>query len=359
MLLFERDACRVWWGHRCLVMSPKTGHITPPFVYPQTSPFPHLIKVGLELIGFMSWIHIPTGMIKVWLGSCRRLFLLRVELLISQGSESHIWTFPQNGCFKLAIKVAFFTVVFYNAFKIMLFDLKKVQFTVMHCLLLIFWIHIFWFALLGSGAFQTEFSKVFTTDSDIKKNQTQTHLTADLGLFTFTAEVPWKLAFVGKLLRFLLYLTSFGQMLTVHSQWKAKTTSHGLMVFFLCMTKQSATNKTDLLNKNRWKRGEKVLSCRGRKDLSGWKIVHPVNPHQSGGWDATKCFKKSWSRLSAVCRQVHQPESLHELIDIDAPVLVEVDALGQVSYGLVGDVHLKMRAQEFPGPMELLKRDQT
>lgn len=60
-----------------------------------------------------------------------------------------------------------------------------------------------------------------------------------------------------------------------------------------------------------------------------------------------------------MCRQVHQPESLHELVYIDAPVLVEVDALGQVSYGLVCDVHLKMRAQEFPGLMELLKRDQA
>lgn len=60
-----------------------------------------------------------------------------------------------------------------------------------------------------------------------------------------------------------------------------------------------------------------------------------------------------------MCRQVHQPESLHELIDIDASVLVEVDALGQVSYGLVCDVHLQMRAQEFPGLMELLERNQA
>lgn len=60
-----------------------------------------------------------------------------------------------------------------------------------------------------------------------------------------------------------------------------------------------------------------------------------------------------------MCREVHQPESLHELIDIDAPVLVEVDALGQVCYGLVTDVHLKMRAQELPGLTKLLERDQT
>ena len=60
-----------------------------------------------------------------------------------------------------------------------------------------------------------------------------------------------------------------------------------------------------------------------------------------------------------MCREIHQPESLHELIDIDAPVLVEVDALGQVCDGLVTDLRLKMRAQEFPGLMKLLERDQT
>lgn len=58
-------------------------------------------------------------------------------------------------------------------------------------------------------------------------------------------------------------------------------------------------------------------------------------------------------------REVHQPESLHELIDINAPVLVEVDAARQVCYGLVADVHLEVRAQEFPGLTKLLERDQT
>lgn len=60
-----------------------------------------------------------------------------------------------------------------------------------------------------------------------------------------------------------------------------------------------------------------------------------------------------------MCREIHQPESLHELIDIDVPVLVEVDALGKVCYGLVTDLRFKMRAQELPGLMKLLKRDQT
>lgn len=54
-----------------------------------------------------------------------------------------------------------------------------------------------------------------------------------------------------------------------------------------------------------------------------------------------------------------QAESLHELVDINAPVLVEVNALGQVCHGLVTDFHLKVRAQEFPGLMKLLKRNQT
>lgn len=58
-------------------------------------------------------------------------------------------------------------------------------------------------------------------------------------------------------------------------------------------------------------------------------------------------------------REVDQAERLHELVDIDAPVLVEVDALRQVCHGLVADLHLEVRAQELPGLMELLKRDQT
>lgn len=57
---------------------------------------------------------------------------------------------------------------------------------------------------------------------------------------------------------------------------------------------------------------------------------------------------------SAMRREVHQPESLHELINVDAAVLVEVDARRQVCYGLVADVHLEMGAQELPGLTELL-----
>lgn len=67
----------------------------------------------------------------------------------------------------------------------------------------------------------------------------------------------------------------------------------------------------------------------------------------------------SWSVPSAVCREIYQPESLHELIDVDAPVLVEVNALGQVCDDLVADLCLEVSAQEFPCLTKLLKRDQT
>lgn len=60
-----------------------------------------------------------------------------------------------------------------------------------------------------------------------------------------------------------------------------------------------------------------------------------------------------------MCRDSHEAESLHELVDVDAPVLVEVDALSQVGDGLVTDLRFQMRAQEFPGLTELLERDQT
>lgn len=60
-----------------------------------------------------------------------------------------------------------------------------------------------------------------------------------------------------------------------------------------------------------------------------------------------------------VCGDAHKAESLHELVDVDAPVLVEVHALSQVGDGLVADLHFQMGAQEFPGLMELLERDQT
>lgn len=62
---------------------------------------------------------------------------------------------------------------------------------------------------------------------------------------------------------------------------------------------------------------------------------------------------------SAAGREVCQPKSLHELINIDAAVLVEVDAGRQVCYGLVTDVYLEVGAEELPGLTELLVGDGT
>lgn len=56
---------------------------------------------------------------------------------------------------------------------------------------------------------------------------------------------------------------------------------------------------------------------------------------------------------------VHEPKGLHEFVDVDAAVLVEVDAVGQIHYGLVTDVHLQVRAQQPPGLTEFLEGDQT
>lgn len=57
--------------------------------------------------------------------------------------------------------------------------------------------------------------------------------------------------------------------------------------------------------------------------------------------------------------EVHQSESLHELVDVDAAIFVEVHALGQVCDGLIADFHLQVRAQEFPSLTKLFVRDQT
>lgn len=46
----------------------------------------------------------------------------------------------------------------------------------------------------------------------------------------------------------------------------------------------------------------------------------------------------SWLRLSGMCIEVYQPKRLHELIDINAPILIEVDALGKVCNCFVADL---------------------
>lgn len=56
---------------------------------------------------------------------------------------------------------------------------------------------------------------------------------------------------------------------------------------------------------------------------------------------------------------VRQPEGLHELVNVDAAVLVAVDGDGQVGDVLVGDFHLQVDAQELPRLPEVLHRDEA
>lgn len=73
-------------------------------------------------------------------------------------------------------------------------------------------------------------------------------------------------------------------------------------------------------------------------------------------------FVRSFGRRRRVqlgSRMLHQPKGLHELVDVDAAVLVEVDALGQICDGFIADVRLQVRAQQLPRLTKLLERDQT
>lgn len=54
---------------------------------------------------------------------------------------------------------------------------------------------------------------------------------------------------------------------------------------------------------------------------------------------------------------VHKPEGFHELVNVDAAILVEVDAVRKVNNGVVTDLHLQMRAQKLPCLPEFLERD--
>lgn len=74
-------------------------------------------------------------------------------------------------------------------------------------------------------------------------------------------------------------------------------------------------------------------------------------------------MKSGWGSNQVVAHvmmgAVHKPEGFHELVNVDAAILVEVDAVRKVHNGLVADVHLQMRAQQLPCLTELLERDQT
>lgn len=56
---------------------------------------------------------------------------------------------------------------------------------------------------------------------------------------------------------------------------------------------------------------------------------------------------------------VRQPKGLHELVDVDAAVVVAVDGDGQVGDVLVGDLHLQVDAQELPRLPEVLHRNEA
>lgn len=56
---------------------------------------------------------------------------------------------------------------------------------------------------------------------------------------------------------------------------------------------------------------------------------------------------------------MHDPEGLEELVEVDAAVLVEVDAARQVVDDAVLHRHSQVRAEELPGLAELLDGDET
>lgn len=56
---------------------------------------------------------------------------------------------------------------------------------------------------------------------------------------------------------------------------------------------------------------------------------------------------------------VREAESLHELVDVDAAVVVAVDGHCQVGDGLVRDFHLQVDAEQLPGLTEVLHADEA
>lgn len=56
---------------------------------------------------------------------------------------------------------------------------------------------------------------------------------------------------------------------------------------------------------------------------------------------------------------VREAEGLHELVNVDAAVLVAVDGDGQVGDGVVRDLHFEVDAQQFPGLPKVLNGDEA
>lgn len=56
---------------------------------------------------------------------------------------------------------------------------------------------------------------------------------------------------------------------------------------------------------------------------------------------------------------LHKAEGLQELIDVDAAILVEVDASGEVTDVVIGDVDVHVGAEELPCLSELIQGDES
>lgn len=56
---------------------------------------------------------------------------------------------------------------------------------------------------------------------------------------------------------------------------------------------------------------------------------------------------------------VREAKGLHELIDVDATIVVAVDGDGQIRDGLVRDLHLQVDAQQLPGLPEVLHANEA
>lgn len=56
---------------------------------------------------------------------------------------------------------------------------------------------------------------------------------------------------------------------------------------------------------------------------------------------------------------LHKAEGLQELIDVDAAILVEVDASGEVTDVVICDVDVHVRAEELPCLSELIQGDES
>lgn len=88
--------------------------------------------------------------------------------------------------------------------------------------------------------------------------------------------------------------------------------------------------------------------------------MHSFDRGQYRQW----CIIRSCGRVSALLlilrvQLVHYPEGLEELGEVDAAVLVEIDAPRHVVNGAVVHVHTQVRTEQFPCLAELLDGNLT